>query len=98
MRILVCDGRDYNDKKQSGQGVRISSNDTQGMFIHGGAPSAGAMAGWIGGTLGIEVEYRTAQWAKYGRTAGTVRNQEMLDNGIDSVVAFPEGSSIPQIC
>ena len=61
------------------------------MLIHGGAPGAGAMAGWIGGTLGIEVEYHTAQWAKYGKAAGTMRNQEMLNSGIDSVVAFPGG-------
>ena len=49
------------------------------------------MAGWIGGTLGFEVECHTAQWAKYGKAAGPMRNQEMLDSGIDLVVAFPGG-------
>jgi hypothetical protein len=92
MRILVCGGRDYNDKEVIRETlVALKQMYPDAMLIHGGAPGADAMAGWIGGTIGFDIEVHVAQWAKYGKAAGPLRNQEMLDSGIDLVVAFPGG-------
>ena len=32
-----------------------------------------------------------AQWHKHGNAAGPIRNQEMLDSGIDYLCVFPGG-------
>lgn len=92
MRILVCGGRNYCDqdtiKKKLAELCERYPNST---LVHGGAPGADSWSGYIGGILGFAVECHTAQWAKFGKAAGPMRNQEMLDSGVDLVVAFPGG-------
>jgi hypothetical protein len=43
--------------------------------------------------LAQSVEIESANWDKYGKAAGGIRNQQMLDeNEIDTAVAFPGGT------
>ena len=56
--------------------------------IHGAARGADTIAAWVAGLLGLDVEAYPANWKRYGRAAGPIRNQEMLDAGIDIVLAF----------
>lgn len=44
---------------------------------------------------GIDLELSTvyAQWSKYGRGAGMIRNREMVDNGLDIGLVFWDGKS-----
>jgi hypothetical protein len=60
------------------------------VVIHGGANGADKMAGYVAKKLGLTVEVFEADWVRYGRAAGPVRNKAMLDSGIDMVVAFHE--------
>lgn len=39
----------------------------------------------------ILIEEYPAEWDKHGKAAGFIRNQDMLDSGVDVVVAFPGG-------
>jgi hypothetical protein len=39
----------------------------------------------------VPVEEYKADWDTYGKSAGPIRNQKMLDTGIDYVIAFPGG-------
>jgi hypothetical protein len=39
----------------------------------------------------LPFEEYPADWDQYGKGAGYIRNQQMLDTGIDLVVAFPGG-------
>ena len=39
-------------------------------------------------TVKVKVEPHPANWAKYGRAAGPIRNREMLKSNPDLVVAF----------
>ena len=42
---------------------------------------------------GIKVELFPANWKKFGKGAGGIRNQQMVDSGADICIAFPlEGS------
>jgi hypothetical protein len=90
VRVLVCGGRNYTDQ----EGIRaaiLALPATTNVVVHGGAPGADSWAGYIAGMLGIPVEVHPADWARHGRAAGPIRNQEMLDSGIDLVVAFRGG-------
>lgn len=58
-------------------------------IVHGGANGADSIANRLACTdfdLSVEVHY--AQWSKHGRSAGPIRNQQMLDSGIDRAYGF----------
>jgi hypothetical protein len=63
------------------------------VVIHGGANGADKMAGYVAKKLGLTVEVFEADWQRYGRAAGPIRNKEMLASGVDLVVAFHEDIS-----
>lgn len=90
-RVLVCGGRDYDNL---GLVLSVLSErvtpDT--VIIEGGASGADFLAKCVGKYLGATVETYPANWSKYGKAAGMIRNKQMLDEGRpDLVVAFPGG-------
>lgn len=98
MRILVCGGRDFLDYltlSKTLDDIVYKHNIPDITIIQGGAIGADYLAkvyaycfGWGGLHC---VEYK-ADWKKLGRSAGPVRNQQMLDEGKpDLVVAFKGG-------
>ena len=90
-RVLVFGGRDYHDRAGMETVLRreLSEDD---VVVHGGAPGADALAGDIAGrVLGLVVEVHPAKWSKHGRSAGPIRNQHMLDSGLDFAIGFPGG-------
>jgi hypothetical protein len=92
VRVIVCGGRDYtNEKAIRARLADLREAHPDAIVIHGAAPGADSWAGYIAGTLGLPVEVHSANWAKHGRAAGPIRNQEMLDSGADLVIAFPGG-------
>lgn len=94
MCILVCGGRDYEDRtsfyyymddlvKLYGRPITI---------IEGGARGADALAKEFAATEGLISETYPADWKKHGKSASPIRNKLMLDEGKpDLVVAFPGG-------
>jgi hypothetical protein len=102
MRVLICGGRNYTDVKVI-RGVVEDMIGRRGQFsflkdqvmcvIHGAAKGADSIAGKIAAELGIAIDAFPANWKKYGRAAGPIRNQQMIDEGKpDLVVAFPGGA------
>lgn len=61
-----------------------------GRIIHGGASGADLMAGVVGKVLGIPVETFPAEWDKFGKSAGPIRNQHMAKLA-DMCIALPGG-------
>lgn len=86
-RVLVCGDRNWKDPvpierelKQFGAGS---------VVIHGGARGADQIAGVVARRLGLLVEVCRADWHQYGRAAGPIRNQLILEQGKpDYVLAF----------
>lgn len=96
-RWLVCGGRNYTDGPTV---LRVLTElmEARGRpeaLIHGDATGADTLAKtWA---LLAKVEPRPysvtkTDWNKFGRAAGSLRNQQMLDEGKPTlVVAFPGG-------
>ena len=65
------------------------------VVVHGGARGADAWASdWTRYQRYAVEEVHPADWAKYGRAAGPIRNQEMVDAGADACFAFPVIGSV----
>jgi predicted polyphosphate/ATP-dependent NAD kinase len=59
------------------------------VVVHGGAAGLDSMAGVLARHMGMSVEVHYAEWQKHGRSAGVIRNQEMVNRGADLIVAYP---------
>jgi hypothetical protein len=86
MRILVCGGRWYNNYPLVSE-VLYDYIDIVSCIIHGGAKGADNLAGLWAKANDILVEEYKADWNRYGKRAGYLRNKQM----IDIVIAFPGG-------
>lgn len=94
MRVLVCGGRDYQDKHRVYQELdAIHAATPITCIIEGGAGGADYLAARWSAIRDIEHHVRmSADWALHGKAAGPIRNQRMLDEGKpDLVIAFPGG-------
>jgi hypothetical protein len=91
MRVLVCGDRNWNDQRLiEGWLDRLYTMHPEGVdVIEGGAAGADSLAHQAAMGLGIECKSYPANWAKYGRAAGPIRNKWMLVAGKpDLVLAF----------
>lgn len=97
MRVLVCGGRDYTNYEVVSR--ELSKLENVEVIIHGQARGADKLAGRWAKENDIPVEAYPADWDKYGKGAGPIRNQQMLDEGKpDLVVAFPGGPGTMDMC
>lgn len=93
MRVLVCGGRDFDRQEvvDSFLDELLAEVDIT-LIIHGAARGADLLGASWAHRRGINVLAFPANWKKYGRSAGHVRNAQMLKDGNpDLVVAFPGG-------
>lgn len=61
------------------------------ILVHGGATGADTDAARMGQQLlNLPTEVHRADWNTYGRTAGPIRNKEMVNLGADLCLAFPD--------
>ncbi|ATS92108.1 hypothetical protein HMSP1_63 [Sinorhizobium phage HMSP1-Susan] len=92
-KIIVCGGRNLADHKVF---QWLISNFPQNFplaheIIQGGATGADRAAYLYARHAGITYTTFPANWKEYGKAAGMIRNQKMLDYGCDAVLAFPGG-------
>lgn len=83
IRVLVCGGRKFNlmgfmfnelDKIQEERGGFS-------ILIEGEAPGADQLAANWALSRGVPLQPFPANWAKHGRSAGPIRNEQMLREG-----------------
>lgn len=99
MKILVCGGRTYGLKKDEAEIIFQSLDllhDTYGItcLVVGCANGADTIAyEWAKAKGNIIIHKHEAEWKKYGKKAGVLRNIKMLEENedIELVVAFPGG-------
>lgn len=92
MRVIVCGSRRWRDPAQvKSRLARVPSDAT---IVHGACPSG--IDAWVDWLYGLPansrftIERHPAEWKKYGRGAGPLRNQKMADLGADLCIAFAD--------
>ncbi len=98
-RLLVCGGRFFQDYfyldlvlKEQRIKLRKKGRPIK-VIIHGAASGADSMAGAWAEKKGIKVLSFYPNWSKYGKAAGPIRNQQMLDEGKPNLVIAFEGGT-----
>lgn len=98
MRILVCGGREYDDYDTVNfilnafiAGREVDPTDV--TIIQGGANGVDTLAARWANDNNTTLFTEKALWKTYGKAAGAVRNQRMLDRWTPEVcIAFPGGA------
>lgn len=86
MRLLVCGSRHFNDLPML-EGILDDLRPTE--IIHGGARGADTLSGNYGKRRNVPVRVFPADWNKFGKRAGPIRNHQMLSEGQpEKVLAF----------
>lgn len=92
MIVLVCGGRNFNDKQ-----FIFTCLDNYNLIweietiLNGGATGADMWSSHWAKQNNIPVIEMPAEWKKYGRKAGPLRNQKMLDEYHPELVIVFEG-------
>ncbi len=91
MKVLVCGSRSWCDRQAI---IHALVDYDASMVIHGGARGADRLAGEAAELLGLPVKGYNADWDRLGRSAGAIRNRQMIEDGKpDIVMAFWDGKS-----
>jgi hypothetical protein len=100
MKVLICGSRGWHDPLPidaliAGYDLLADGANEELEIIHGDARSgADAMADKIGRRWGAKITRCPADWDTHGKSAGFIRNSEMLKLQPDVVWAFrAEGKS-----
>lgn len=93
MIVVVTGGRDYADYDRVCEELdAIADARSVTKLAHGGSRGADSLAGAWARSRGVEEVVFPAQWNTFGKSAGMIRNRDMLDGAMpDLVVAFPGG-------
>jgi len=94
LRVLVCGGRDFENREWLYHELdQLHSEKPINLIIQGGAVGADRLAKSWANSRYIDWVEVPADWKVYGKSAGSIRNQRMLDEQKpDLVVAFPGGT------
>jgi len=92
MNILVCGTREHLDIDQRAIIRRIMLGEAKGpmVIIEGAASGVDEYAFRVAEDNHWGHRRFPADWQRFGKSAGPIRNQQMLDeNDVDLVLAFP---------
>lgn len=90
MKIAIVGSRDYPNLKEVVDYVYSLSPDT--VIVSGGANGVDQHAEWAAIERGMKVEIYYPDWKRHGKSAGFIRNEQIV-KAADMVVAFWDGKS-----
>ncbi|HHX59799.1 MAG TPA: DUF2493 domain-containing protein [Epulopiscium sp.] len=90
MKVLICGDRHWNNYSSILNIVqRLKKAYGNIKIVQGGCSGADIIAKKAAIECGLEYAEYPANWSKYGKRAGPLRNQQMLDEeNPDMVIAF----------
>jgi hypothetical protein len=100
MRVLVTGGRDFADRALLESALdELHRRHRIHLLIQGGARGADRLGCDWAAYRSVTIETFRADWKKYGKAAGAIRNQRMLDEAApELVVAFQGGKGTADMC
>jgi hypothetical protein len=87
LTILGCGDREWTQYEPV-QKELLNYLGKNVLVVHGDARGADTIVGEVASQLDFDVLAIPADWQTYGRSAGPIRNQVMLDQQPDIVLAF----------
>lgn len=93
--VLVCGSRRSGDPEATRAAIhaRLAEFPPGTTILHGGAHGVDMWADASAYMLGLKTRVMLADWNAHGRSAGFLRNNDMLDTKPDLVLAFWDGQS-----
>lgn len=93
-RVIIAGGRDFNDYQllSATMDNLLRNIAEEIVVVCGQARGADTLGEQYAKERGYKVDYYPAQWEKYGRSAGYLRNEQMAQNA-DALAAFWDGRS-----
>ena len=88
MRVLVTGSRTWSDVEAVRRHLLCFDSWVPARLVSGGASGADKIAEHIAEELGWYIERHPAKWEEHGKSAGFIRNAEMVDLGADVCVGF----------
>lgn len=92
MRVLVTGSRSWLDRETI-RSAMLAQWDKAGRgdvtLVHGAAEGADVLAASVALELHWTIEPHPALWRDFGKSAGPIRNAEMVGMGADVCLAFP---------
>jgi YspA, cpYpsA-related SLOG family len=95
LTVLICGGRNYSDYERIlATLVEVGGKEAIKLVVHGSARGADLLGDRAATQLDIPSQGVPADWTTYGKAAGPIRNQFMLDQyKPDLCLAFPDPES-----
>lgn len=95
MKALVCGSRRVSDPEATRRAIaeRLAQLPRDTTVIHGAALGVDMWADAIAWEMRLKTFICPADWEQHGRSAGILRNNDMLDLEPDIVLAFWDGKS-----
>lgn len=91
MKILICGSRGINDPALVAHAIEKSGMKPT-HIVSGGARGVDTLARFYAQSRGIEFSEYVADWDKYGKRAGYIRNCVMI-GAVEAVIAVWDGKS-----
>lgn len=88
-RIAVVGSRGFDDYARL---VSVLQPHLPAVLVSGGAQGADALAERLARERGLTIDVIPADWQRYGRGAGPIRNKQIVESA-DLVIAFWDGKS-----
>ena len=96
-RVIICGGRDFSDKGLCFDSLDLFLAGYETVeIVSGHASGADLLGEAYARAHGLKLSVFKADWKRYGRGAGPIRNRQMLEYAIEEtalVIAFWDGKS-----
>lgn len=93
MKVIIAGGRDFSDfPLLYSKCEEILANSTNVEIVSGTARGADKLGEHYAKTRGFEIKQFPAEWDKYGKSAGYIRNKDMAEYA-DVLISFWNGES-----
>lgn len=95
-RVVIAGCRDYENYKEAKEYIDFClyeiRKENEIIIVSGGATGADSLGERYAEENGYKIEKHPAEWSKFGKRAGPIRNKQMAEIG-DYVICFWNGKS-----